>query len=71
MGLEATSRIPPAIGLGTFRCTGESCKISVRTAIECGIRHIDTASVYKVCVLTCASLSGIRGDACIALNQWY
>jgi len=47
MGLEATSRIPPAIGLGTFRCTGEPCKISVRTAIESGIRHIDTASVYK------------------------
>lgn len=49
MGLEAASRIPPAIGLGTFRCTGESCKVCIRAAIECGIRHIDTASVYKVC----------------------
>ena len=37
----------PRIGLGTFRARGEECRTSVVAALGCGIRHIDTASVYK------------------------
>lgn len=39
--------VPPRIGLGTFRCTGEAVQHSVEVAIDAGIRHIDTASIYK------------------------
>jgi hypothetical protein len=38
----------PLIGLGTFKSRGESVKLAVRTALQHGIRHIDTASIYKV-----------------------
>lgn len=38
---------PPRIGLGTFRCTGDAVQQAVQTAIDVGIRHIDTASIYK------------------------
>lgn len=38
---------PPRIGLGTFRCKGEAVQQAVQTAIDVGIRHIDTASIYK------------------------
>jgi diketogulonate reductase-like aldo/keto reductase len=40
----------PVIGLGTFKARGESVKLAVRTALQHGIRHIDTASIYKVYV---------------------
>jgi diketogulonate reductase-like aldo/keto reductase len=40
----------PRIGLGTFRMRGDVVEKSVRTAISVGIRHIDTATIYKVCV---------------------
>lgn len=39
--------VPPRIGLGTFRCTGEAVQQAVQGAIDVGIRHIDTASIYK------------------------
>ena len=38
----------PAIGLGTFKARGNSLKAIICCALKCGIRHIDTASVYKV-----------------------
>jgi len=38
---------PPRIGLGTFRCTGEAVQQAVQVALDVGIRHIDTASIYK------------------------
>ena len=38
----------PAIGLGTFKARGNSLKAIICCAVKCGIRHIDTASVYKV-----------------------
>ena len=40
----------PHIGLGTFKSRGSDVKSAVRCALEHGIRHIDTASVYKVSV---------------------
>lgn len=36
----------PILGLGTYSLHGETCKNSVRTALESGVRLIDTASAY-------------------------
>jgi 2,5-diketo-D-gluconate reductase A len=36
----------PIVGLGTWNVTGGDVAPSVRTAIECGYRHIDTAYGY-------------------------
>lgn len=35
-----------AIGLGTWKATGNEVKQAVKTALEIGVRHIDTAAVY-------------------------
>jgi diketogulonate reductase-like aldo/keto reductase len=36
----------PALGLGTWRLTGDECERAVRTALELGYRHVDTAQAY-------------------------
>lgn len=36
----------PAIGLGTFRLKGQQVIDSVRSGLELGYRHIDTAQIY-------------------------
>lgn len=36
----------PSIGLGTWRLKHERCRESVRTALELGYRHVDTAQEY-------------------------
>jgi diketogulonate reductase-like aldo/keto reductase len=35
-----------AVGLGTWRLTGEDCYDAVSTALELGYRHVDTAQAY-------------------------
>ena len=37
----------PVIGFGTWNILGKSCTESVRSAIELGYRHIDTAQMYN------------------------
>jgi len=37
----------PALGLGTWRLTGEECVDAVRDALDIGYRHIDTAQMYE------------------------
>lgn len=37
----------PMIGFGTWRLQGEECHSAVRTALEVGYRHIDTADRYQ------------------------
>jgi diketogulonate reductase-like aldo/keto reductase len=37
----------PRIGLGTFRSSPEEIKLAVTTALQMGIMHVDTASIYK------------------------
>jgi len=37
----------PALGLGTGELTGERCVRAVRTALELGYRHLDTAELYR------------------------
>jgi diketogulonate reductase-like aldo/keto reductase len=36
----------PALGLGTWRMSGETCREAVETGLELGYRHVDTAQVY-------------------------
>lgn len=36
----------PALGLGTWQLKGENCVEAVKTALENGYRHIDTAQAY-------------------------
>ncbi|NLV14990.1 aldo/keto reductase [Haloarcula argentinensis] len=36
----------PALGLGTWQLTGQTCRETVETALEMGYRHIDTAQAY-------------------------
>jgi diketogulonate reductase-like aldo/keto reductase len=36
----------PTVGLGTWRLTGTECHDAVRTALDLGYRHIDTAQAY-------------------------
>ena len=36
----------PAIGLGTWQLKGQTCYETVRTALELGYRHVDTAQMY-------------------------
>jgi diketogulonate reductase-like aldo/keto reductase len=36
----------PALGVGTFQLSGAACRNTVRTALELGYRHIDTAEYY-------------------------
>lgn len=37
----------PAIGLGTWQLEGEECYETVRTALDLGYRHVDTAQLYE------------------------
>lgn len=36
----------PALGLGTWRLTGDDCRRAVETALSLGYRHLDTAQAY-------------------------
>ncbi|KAI8477485.1 MAG: NADP-dependent oxidoreductase domain-containing protein [Monoraphidium minutum] len=37
----------PRVGLGTFKTGGAELRAAVNAALACGIRHIDTAAIYK------------------------
>jgi 2,5-diketo-D-gluconate reductase A len=37
----------PLVGLGTWQMTGSRCQAAVRTALEVGYRHLDTATMYR------------------------
>jgi len=45
---QSSMKLPPAVGLGTFKSKAQDVKVAVRSALQHGIRHIDTASIYKV-----------------------
>ena len=38
----------PRLGLGTWQAASEHVEEGVSVALECGIRHLDTASEYRV-----------------------
>lgn len=37
----------PSLGFGTYELTGSDCIKMVKTALEIGYRHIDTAQIYR------------------------
>lgn len=37
----------PVLGLGTFQAKGEEVGVALRAALECGYRHVDTATSYQ------------------------
>lgn len=37
----------PALGMGTWKLSGNDCKDAVMTALDIGYRHIDTAQIYE------------------------
>ena len=37
----------PAVGLGTWKLRGDDAVTAVRSAIDIGYRHIDTAALYR------------------------
>jgi 2,5-diketo-D-gluconate reductase A len=37
----------PLLGFGTWQLTGSSCYEAVRTALDAGYRHLDTATMYR------------------------
>jgi len=44
--VEAGDATIPKLGLGTWQNTGDTCTETVRTALELGYRHVDTAEAY-------------------------
>ena len=44
--IDVQGRPMPVLGLGTWQLTGSACERVVRTALEIGYRHIDTAEMY-------------------------
>jgi 2,5-diketo-D-gluconate reductase B len=63
----------PAIGLGTFRLQGQVIIDSVRTGLELGYRHIDTAQIYgnEAEVGTAIAESGIaRNELFVTTKIW-
>jgi diketogulonate reductase-like aldo/keto reductase len=48
LSLSQTPSLTISFSSGTYRAKGSDVKPAVRHALlECGIRHIDTASIYK------------------------
>jgi 2,5-diketo-D-gluconate reductase A len=43
LGQQATM---PLVGLGTWQMRGRRCQAAVRSALEVGYRHLDTATIY-------------------------
>lgn len=37
----------PVLGFGTFQSQGDTCRNAVKTALDIGYRHVDTANMYE------------------------
>ena len=78
--LRATSTIPlngggamPVLGMGTWQLRGSDCREAVRTALELGYRHLDTAEMYGNEAEVGAGLkaSGVdRGEVFLTTKVW-
>jgi diketogulonate reductase-like aldo/keto reductase len=63
----------PALGLGTWRLSGEQCARSVERALGMGYRHVDTAQMYgnEAEVGRGMKSSGVdRGDVFLVTKVW-
>ena len=72
--VEANGAAIPALGLGTWEATDDSCIAAVQWAIEAGYRHIDTAARYgnEEAVGQGIRASGIRRDELFVTTKvWY
>jgi diketogulonate reductase-like aldo/keto reductase len=70
----ANSAEIPALGLGTWRLTGEACIRSVHAALEAGCRHIDTAAIYdneEAVGEAIRSQPVPRADIFVTTKVWY
>jgi len=64
----------PALGLGTYKNTGEQATESVETALEMGYRHVDTASMYDNEAAVGAGIEAVsvpREQVTVATKLWY
>jgi diketogulonate reductase-like aldo/keto reductase len=64
----------PAIGFGTWRLNGDEAYQSVKSALEIGYRHVDTARMYgnEAEVARAIKDSGVpRGDIFLTSKVWY
>lgn len=52
----------PALGLGTWQLRGEICTSAVRTALDLGYAHLDTAEAYRNHEAIRAALKGYDRD---------
>jgi diketogulonate reductase-like aldo/keto reductase len=43
----SNGRTMPAVGFGTWRCDPDKLAEVVATALRAGVRHIDTAGIYR------------------------
>ena len=72
--IEANGAEIPTLGLGTWGLRGEDCAAAVRTALEAGYRHLDTASMYGNEEAVGAGLraSGVaREEVFVTTKVWY
>lgn len=63
----------PALGLGTWQLRGAACEQAVRTALELGYRHIDTAERYgnESEIGAALAASGVdRGEVFLTTKVW-
>ena len=60
----STSHPMPRLALGTFKVTGPTCRDAIVAALDAGIRHLDTAAIYKnhVEVAAALRLAGLPRD---------
>ena len=65
VGIGGGHRLP-IVGLGTWNVTGDDVAPAVRTAVECGCRHIDTA--YGHDELALIDAMGQLADGATAVN---
>jgi 2,5-diketo-D-gluconate reductase B len=63
----------PAIGLGTFGLSGAEGVRSVRTALDLGYRHLDTAQRYgnEAEIGEALATSSVRDDVFITTKVWH
>src|SRR3954462_13516767 len=72
--VQARGAAIPALGLGTWQLRGDDCSAAVKTALEVGYRHIDTAAMYgnEEAVGAGLKASGIAGDEFFVTPKfWY
>jgi len=71
--IDLHGRKMPALGLGTWQMSGSGCERAVRTALDIGYRHIDTAEMYgnEAEIGRALAASGIdRGSVFVTTKIW-